>query len=65
MSDYFCNKDLASKMGLSLRSLQRWKRRLKKKPTVATNAGQRWSERDAQRFLNAWQSYKPKRKRKR
>lgn len=64
MSEYLCNKELADKMRLSVRSLRDWKKRLRLKPTVNHHSGQRWSQRDADRFVKAWAAY-PKKKRKR
>ena len=52
-----CQKDLARLMGLSVDSVKRWLRRLKKRPTVEGHAAHRWSEVDATAFIEAWKCY--------
>ena len=52
-----CQKDLARLMGLSVDSVKRWLKRLDLHPTCEGHAAHRWSEADAEIFIEAWKVY--------
>jgi hypothetical protein len=49
-------KDLARAMGLSVRSVKRWWKKLGVPPTVPGHACHRWSLPDADKLIATWQA---------
>jgi hypothetical protein len=64
MEEFVGNKELARAMGLSVRSVIRWSRRLKVPATVPGHSSNRWSAEDADKLIHRWKTYAQKMARK-
>lgn len=57
MSEFVGKKDLARLLGVSVRSIERYASIVRVPPTIPAWAGQRWSQDDADRFIERLKLY--------